>query len=174
MRTLQGHELIARALCIAVDAHRGVYRADRTPYIDHPRRVARMLADVGHGPDVVAAALLHDVIEDSSWTLGDLVGEGFPTAVVAAVDSVTKGVGETYFDAVARAALDPIGRLVKLADNADNSAPEQRVALPLRKKFTGDRKYAVARDILLSALYDAPTATPLNSATEVRVAALFS
>lgn len=105
MRTLYGHELVTRAMCIAFDAHLGVYRADRTPYVDHPRRVAGMLADVGHRPDVVAAALLHDVVEDSCWTLDDLADEGFPSAVVDAVDSVTKRADETYFDAVTRAAL---------------------------------------------------------------------
>ena len=65
-----------------------------------------------------------------------------------------------------------VGVLVKLADNADNSAPDQRVALPLPKRLTGDYRYAAARSLLRSALYGVPTATPLNAATGARVAAL--
>lgn len=172
MRTLHGIELVTRARCIARDAHAGVLRADGTPYIGHPGRVAAMLVHVGYGAEVIAAAWLHDTVEDSEWTLDDLAGEGIPAGVVAAVDAVSKRPGEAYLEAVARAASDPVGVLVKLADNADNSAPDQRVALPLPKRLTGDYRYAAARSLLRSALYGVPTATPLNAATGARVAAL--
>lgn len=151
MHTLQGIELVTRARCIARDAHAGATRADGTPYIGHPGRVAAMLAHVGHGPDVLAAAWLHDTVEDSEWTLDALAAEGIPSVVVAAVDAVSKRPGEPYFEAVTRAALDPVGVLVKLADNADNSAPEQRTALPLTKRLTGDYRCAAARKLVSTA-----------------------
>lgn len=97
------------------------------------------------------AGLLHDVVEDSDITLDDLRADGFPEAVISAVDSVTRRDGELYRDMIARAAADPIGRLVKLADNAHNSSPERLAALdePVRTGLA--RRYAKARAVLLAA-----------------------
>jgi hypothetical protein len=61
-------------------------------------------------------------VEDCpDWPLERLRSEGFTETVLAAIASVTKRDGESYDDFVARARLDPIGRIVKLADLADNS-----------------------------------------------------
>ena len=70
-------ELIARALAKARAAHAGQIRngSGGLPYIEHPRMVAATLAARGYDEETLAAALLHDVVEDSDTTVEDLRGE---------------------------------------------------------------------------------------------------
>jgi (p)ppGpp synthase/HD superfamily hydrolase len=70
-------ELIARALAKATEVHAGQLRngSGGLPYIEHPRMVAATLAERGYPDEVLAAALLHDVVEDSDTTVEDLRGE---------------------------------------------------------------------------------------------------
>jgi (p)ppGpp synthase/HD superfamily hydrolase len=81
--------LIREALATATQAHAGQIRngAGGIPYIEHPKAVAELLAEHGWTEEVLAAALLHDVIEDSEMTLDDLEGKfGDPvTALVGAL-----------------------------------------------------------------------------------------
>jgi (p)ppGpp synthase/HD superfamily hydrolase len=67
-------EVIARALAKATEAHAGQIRngSGGLPYIEHPRMVAATLAARGYGEQALAAALLHDVVEDSDTTVEDL------------------------------------------------------------------------------------------------------
>ncbi len=69
--------LIARALAKATAAHAGQIRngSGGLPYIEHPRMVAATLAARGYAEETLAAALLHDVVEDSDTTVEDLRGE---------------------------------------------------------------------------------------------------
>lgn len=134
---------------LAEQAHRGQVDKAGRPYIEHPRAVAAMLTQ--HGDYAVMAGLLHDVVEDTPTTLADLRAAGYPEEVVSAVDAVTRRKGETYLDMIRRAAAVPLGRLVKLADNAHNSDP---VRLALLDPDEADRKrkrYAEARAVLLAA-----------------------
>ncbi|MGV1049082.1 MAG: HD domain-containing protein [Solirubrobacterales bacterium] len=66
--------LIADALAVAVEAHAGQVRngSGGMPYIEHPQAVAALLAEHGFGDEVLAAALLHDVVEDSETTVEEL------------------------------------------------------------------------------------------------------
>lgn len=130
-------------------AHRGQVDKAGKPYIDHPRTVARILREQGHSDPVVIAGLLHDVVEDTTVTLDDLREFGFSEMVVRAVDSVTKRDGETYMDLIRRAAADPIGRLVKLADNETNSDPARLALLSEEERAWFTQKYAKARRVLL-------------------------
>ena len=79
-------ELIRRAFRMADDAHQGVKRKTGEPYILHPLEVALIVArDIGLGPQSIAAALLHDVIEDSDITskqLADLFGDDIAQMVI--------------------------------------------------------------------------------------------
>jgi (p)ppGpp synthase/HD superfamily hydrolase len=70
-------ELIARALAKATEAHAGQIRngSGGLPYVEHPRMVAATLAVRGYADPTLAAALLHDVVEDSATTVEDLRGE---------------------------------------------------------------------------------------------------
>ena len=108
--------LLERAVAIALDAHRGQRDKAGQAYILHPLRVmARVEGDAAR-----LAALLHDVVEDSAWTLEQLRAEGFPEAVVAAVDALTRRQGEAYEAFIRRAAAHPVARAVKRADVEDN------------------------------------------------------
>lgn len=108
--------LLEKAIRIAVEAHRGQKDRYGAPYILHPLRVMNRV-ETDHEKIV---ALLHDVVEDSSWTLEDLEREGFPKSITSAVDSLTKREGEPYEKLVGRAARNPLARRVKLADLEDN------------------------------------------------------
>ncbi len=81
--------LIERAYALAEEAHARQSRDSGAPYIQHPLSVALLLADIGMGPDTVAAGLLHDVVEDGGVDLAQLA-EIFNDDIAALVDGVTK------------------------------------------------------------------------------------
>ncbi len=107
---------LERALAIAVEAHRGQQDRNGAPYILHPLRVMLRVRTT----EQKIVAILHDVVEDTPWTLESLRKEGFSNAIVRAVDCLTRREGEDYFDFVLRSKSDPIARVVKLADLEDN------------------------------------------------------
>ena len=81
--------MIEKAYNMANDAHKGVCRRSGEPYICHPLAVARLVLDLGMDSESIAAALLHDVVEDTPTTLTDLTA-AFGEEVAALVDGVTK------------------------------------------------------------------------------------
>jgi GTP pyrophosphokinase len=81
--------LITRAYELAAEAHRGQSRKSGEPYIHHPLAVAKIVAGFGLDDVTVAAALLHDAVEDTGVTLDDLTAD-FGPDVAAIVDGVTK------------------------------------------------------------------------------------
>src|SRR5436190_13815254 len=81
--------VVERAYEVARDAHRDQVRRSGDPYIAHPLGVAMILADLGLDEVTLAAALLHDAVEDTSVTLDDLEAR-FGADVAAIVDGVTK------------------------------------------------------------------------------------
>src|SRR5690554_130280 len=64
--------LISKAYDLAADAHRGQTRRSGEPYVHHPLSVARIVADLGLDDVTIAAALLHDSVEDTGVTLDEL------------------------------------------------------------------------------------------------------
>jgi hypothetical protein len=91
---------------------------------------------------------LHDVCEDCpGWTFDRLRAEGFSEQVLKGLESVTKRDGETYEDFVKRAADDPIGRAVKLADLQDN-CDLSRISTPSERDFARIEKYRNAIDLI--------------------------
>jgi hypothetical protein len=93
-------------------------------------------------------AVLHDVCEDCpGWTLHRLHSEGFSDEIIEALDSVTKRNGEDYESFVRRAAANPIGRRVKLADLHDN-CNLSRIAAPSAADFKRIEKYRHAIDLI--------------------------
>jgi RelA/SpoT family (p)ppGpp synthetase len=82
-------ELVQRAYEQAVLAHDGQMRASGEPYVVHCVEVARILADLGLDHHAVTAGLLHDVVEDTDWTVGD-IRKLFDAEVAKLVDGVTK------------------------------------------------------------------------------------
>ncbi len=82
-------DLIRRAYALARQAHEGQKRKSGEDYITHPVAVAAILADLGMDADTLAAALLHDVVEDTGVTLDD-IREEFGEEIASLVDGVTK------------------------------------------------------------------------------------
>ncbi len=81
--------LVERAYHFAESAHNGVVRKSGEPYIVHPLAVAMILAEMQLDPETLAAALLHDVVEDTDYQIGDIERE-FGPRVAALVEGVTK------------------------------------------------------------------------------------
>ncbi len=104
------------AIALAALAHRGQVDKAGQPYILHPLRVMLSV----EGTEARIAAVLHDVVEDTDWTLEKLCAAGYSEPVQHALWHLTKRDGEAYPDFIARAARDPVARVVKLADLADN------------------------------------------------------
>jgi GTP pyrophosphokinase len=86
---LADRELVKRAYRVAEEAHREQKRASGEPYINHCLSVASILAELRVPPDVIAAGLLHDTVEDTTITLQDIRNE-FGDTVAVLVDGVTK------------------------------------------------------------------------------------
>src|SRR5215510_7690523 len=87
--TLSDRELIQRVYRVAEEAHREQKRHSGEPYINHCLAVASILADLRVPPEVVAAGLLHDTVEDTAITLNDIRRE-FGDTIAVLVDGVTK------------------------------------------------------------------------------------
>ena len=82
-------DLLRRAYEVAAEAHAGQVRKTGDPYITHPLAVAHMLAGYGLDEPTLAAALLHDTVEDTNLTLGDL-SKQFGDEIGRLIDGVTK------------------------------------------------------------------------------------
>ncbi len=84
------HDQIHKAFTLAVNAHEHTRRKSGEPYIYHPLEVAHIVVeDIGLGPTAVVCALLHDVVEDTEYTLTD-IENGFGPVVARIVDGLTK------------------------------------------------------------------------------------
>lgn len=124
-------DLAHRAEAIARRAHAGQTDKSGLDYIDHPRRVAERAALIAPADlltESIAAAWLHDVVEDTEVTLADLRAEGLPECVLEAVDRLTKKPDLARSDYFAAIRAHTMARIVKTADLIDNTTPE-RVAL---------------------------------------------
>lgn len=126
---------------IAAATHAGQTDKGGAPHIFHPLRV---MLRVAPGAQQIVA-VLHDVVEDSDGkiTFDDLAREGFSQEVIDGVRAVTRIEGESYEDFIARAALDPVGKAVKLADLAENS-DLTRIGEPTQKDLERVEKYRAA------------------------------
>ena len=87
--SLADREVVQRAYRVAEEAHRTQKRNSGEPYINHCLAVASILANLRVPPEVVAAGLLHDTVEDTSVTLDD-IRRDFGEVVASLVDGVTK------------------------------------------------------------------------------------
>jgi len=135
LRTLRANHpkadtaIVERAFEVAARAHAGQKRKSGDPYITHPVAVASILAELGMTPPTLAAALLHDTVEDTDYTLAELLRE-FGDEVAMLVDGVTKLDKVTYGDAaqaetvrkmVVAMSKDIRVLVIKLADRLHNA-----------------------------------------------------
>ena len=170
-----------RAYAFAEAAHRGQRRKDDRAFIAHPVRVARLLAARGYDEEVVAAALLHDVVEDTPVTLDD-VHEQFGARVAELVACVTEnpdlpiterkrayreGMRRSPDAARAICAADKVCNVSDLREAASDSA-EQVLA-----RFAGGLDAQVKRfSAELSMLEETDTDRGLRDAMRVELGAL--
>ena len=107
---------LERAIALAAEAHAGQVDKAGAPYILHPLRLLLAV----DAPTERIVAVLHDVVEDTLWTLEALRAEGFTREVLDAVEALTRRAGESYEAFIERVAANPLARRVKRADLADN------------------------------------------------------
>lgn len=94
-------------------------------------------------------AVLHDVVEDTDWTLEGLRDKGFPEDVLKAINAVTRGPSESYMDFIRRVGQNEVGRKVKMADLEDN-LDLSRIKEPTEKDYKRLKKYRKALEFLES------------------------
>ena len=135
---------LEKALQISAKAHEDQVDKAGQPYILHPIRV--MLRVQTEAERITA--VLHDVVEDTEVSLEDLEKAGFSAEILDAVDALTKRREETRLEAAARAVNNPIARVVKIADNAENM-DLSRINNPTEKDFARLEEYRAVRDVLL-------------------------
>lgn len=106
-----------KAMKLCFRAHKEQTDKSGIPYVFHPIHLAEQMGD----EDTAVVALLHDVVEDTDYTLEDLRAMGFNQNVIEAIRLMTHAEGVPYLDYVAKIKENPIARAVKLADLAHNS-----------------------------------------------------
>ena len=135
IKTVRAHHpradaaLIERAYGVAERAHRGQTRRSGEPYITHPVAVAGILAELGVGAATVAAALLHDTVEDTDYSIEELRAD-FGEEIAMLVDGVTKldkvtygenAQAETVRKMIVAMSRDIRVLVIKLADRLHNA-----------------------------------------------------
>ena len=138
--------LTNKAMRIAYTAHHGQLDYNGIPYIFHPIHLAESMED----EISCCAALLHDVVEDTSVTMEELAKE-FPQEVIQVLQLLTHDDSTDYFDYVRAIKEHPIARKVKLADLAHNSDQSRCVGSDLteEKLARWKAKYDKAKAILM-------------------------
>ncbi|WP_067564035.1 RelA/SpoT family protein [Nocardia acidivorans] len=120
--------LLQRAFDVADEKHQHQFRKSGDPYITHPLAVANILAELGMDTTTLVAALLHDTVEDTGYSLQELTDE-FGTEVAHLVDGVTKldkvnlgaaAEAETIRKMIIAMARDPRVLVIKVADRLHN------------------------------------------------------
>ncbi|MEU6585778.1 RelA/SpoT family protein [Nocardia sp. CA-151230] len=120
--------LLQRAFDVADEKHAHQFRKSGDPYITHPLAVANILAELGMDTTTLVAALLHDTVEDTGYSLDELTAE-FGTEVAHLVDGVTKldkvnlgaaAEAETIRKMIIAMARDPRVLVIKVADRLHN------------------------------------------------------
>ena len=109
--------LTKKSMKLCFEAHKDQVDKSGLPYVFHPFHLAEQMTD----ELTTVTALLHDVVEDSDYTLADLGEMGFPATVLDALAMLTHDDGSAYLEYVARLKTNLIARAVKLADLRHNS-----------------------------------------------------
>ncbi|MGN1421694.1 MAG: GTP pyrophosphokinase [Eubacterium sp.] len=110
-------EMTKKALKLSFEAHKNQIDKSGMPYVYHPFHLAEQMKD----EQTTIVALLHDVVEDTDYTLDDLSSMGFSDAIIDAISLMTHDKNIPYMDYVAQIAKNPVAKAVKLADLRHNS-----------------------------------------------------
>ncbi len=136
-------EMTNKAMKLAYQAHQGQTDKSGLPYVFHPFHLAEQMDT----EETVTVALLHDVVEDTDYTLEDLRRMGFPDSVTDALALMTHDPSVPYLDYVKRLKSNPITRTVKLADLTHNS-DLSRLPVVTEKDLKRVEKYREAMNLL--------------------------
>ena len=148
-------ELITRAYHLAKQAHNGVRRLSGEPYIMHPLSVARIVVkEIGLGSTSICAALLHDVVEDTDYTVDDIRHQ-FGDKIASIVEGLTKLSGGVFADKAMKQAEnvrklvltmseDIRVMLVKLADRLHNMRTLAAQRPEKQRKIAAETQYIYA------------------------------
>ena len=110
-------QLLAKAIEIALEAHKDATDKAGMPYAGHIMRVMQ----AGRTNDEKIVGVLHDLVEDTHWTFDMLLEEGFPPHIVDALRCVTKiSEDEPYEEFIKRVKINPLAVAVKINDLTDN------------------------------------------------------
>lgn len=150
LKMISGNLLIEKARVFATAAHGAVGQKRKytgQPYIVHPLAVSRIVASVVADPEIIAAALLHDVVEDTSVTLEDISSE-FGSRVASLVESLTDISRPEDGNRETRKSIDrnhivnasPEAKTVKLADLIDNTRTIVQYDLEFAKIYLKEKK----------------------------------
>ncbi|MBO4693103.1 MAG: bifunctional (p)ppGpp synthetase/guanosine-3',5'-bis(diphosphate) 3'-pyrophosphohydrolase [Clostridia bacterium] len=110
-------EMTKKALKLCFEAHKNQVDKSGMPYVFHPFHLAEQMED----ENTATVALLHDVVEDTEYSLDDLKNMGFPQQVIEALGLLTHDKSVPYMDYIAEIKKNPIAKAVKLADLKHNS-----------------------------------------------------
>jgi len=110
-------EMTKKALKLCFEAHKDQVDKSGMPYVFHPFHLAEQMET----EDTVITALLHDVVEDTDYTIDDLIEMGFSDNVISALKLLTHAPGIPYMDYVKKIKENPVAKAVKLKDLAHNS-----------------------------------------------------
>lgn len=135
LTTLETCEFIARI------AHKEQIDKSGTPYIEHPLTVAKGVQT----EDEKCVALLHDVLEDSNFTVEDLRTAKIPEQVIEAVETLTHKDGVSYEDYISNIKNNELARQVKMSDlkhNMDLTRLSDVTEKDLKRKEKYERAYA--------------------------------
>lgn len=138
-------DLLTKAYIFTAKVHKGQSRISGEPYISHPLEVARLLAELRQDPETVCAGLLHDTVEDTATTLGEIDGH-FGKDVAELVDGVTKLAkidvsntqvrqAESYRKMLVAMAKDIRVIIIKLADRLHNAQTLQHLPQKSRERI---------------------------------------
>ena len=138
-------DLTKKAMKLSYMAHHGSYDKGGVPYVFHPFHVAEQMEDEYS----ICVALLHDVVEDTKYTIYDIEKAGFPKEIVEAVEAITRKKGQDYMEYIKIVKTNPIATKVKLADLEHNSDSGRLIEADLEteKRLA---KYEAAKKYLLN------------------------
>jgi (p)ppGpp synthase/HD superfamily hydrolase len=136
-------ETTKKALKLAFEAHKDQLDKSEMPYVFHPFHLAEQMET----EDEIVVALLHDVVEDTKYTLDDIRAMGFSEKVIEALTLLTHDDAEPYLEYVARLRDNALARKVKLADLRHNS-DLTRLDVIDERALMRVRKYAEAIRVL--------------------------
>lgn len=128
---------IEKCQLLAIMAHKGQKDKGGSPYIYHPAYVARQVWN----EDEQCVAWLHDVVEDSDFTIAEIKCFGLPDNIIEAVEAITKREDEDYKTYIQRVKANTLAKKVKLEDLKHNMDTLRFTCKPTEKDLKRQKKY---------------------------------